>query len=191
QEAVKEAVVLAREDEPGEKRLVGYVVARDRAATASAAALSAEVLREHLSRVLPQYMVPSAFVALETLPLTTNGKLDRRTLPAPDQSSYSSREYEAPRGEVEEVLAGIWQELLKVERVGRNDNFFELGGHSLLATQLMGRVYANLEVELPLLAIFDAPSLTDLAALAEQIRSSDDYMGVELIPVGGSVSCDT
>src|SRR6185312_1231445 len=183
QEAVKEAVVLAREDEPGEKRLVGYVVARDRAATASAAALSAEVLREHLKGVLPQYMVPSAFVVLETLPLTTNGKLDRRALPAPDQSSYSSREYEAPRGEVEEVLAGIWQELLKVERVGRNDNFFELGGHSLLIVQVMERL-RRVGLSVPVRRVFDNPTLSGLAD--RLIRGAGDEIEVppNLIPEG-------
>ena len=85
-------------------------------------------------------MVPSAFVVLERLPLTPNGKLDRRALPAPELDAYASRQYEAPQGEVEEILAGIWQELLRVERVGRQDNFFELGGHSLLIVQMMERL---------------------------------------------------
>src|SRR6185437_3988666 len=183
QEAVKEAVVLAREDEPGEKRLVGYVVARDRAATASAAALSAEVLREHLKGVLPQYMVPSAFVVLETLPLTTNGKLDRRALPAPDQSSYSSREYEAPRGEVEEVLAGIWQELLKVERVGRNDNFFELGGHSLLIVQLLERL-RRVGLSGQMRAVFDSPTLSGLASTLTRAAGEQIEVPPNLIPEG-------
>ena len=97
-------------------------------------------LRAHLKAVLPEYMVPSAFVMLESLPLTPNGKLDRRALPAPELGAYVSRQYEAPQGEVEEILAGIWQELLRVERVGRQDNFFELGGHSLLIVQMMERL---------------------------------------------------
>ncbi|MBM0108954.1 non-ribosomal peptide synthetase, partial [Steroidobacter sp. S1-65] len=125
QASVKDAVVIAREDAPGEKRLVGYVTSR------GAQPPSVEELRAHLKAVLPEYMVPSAFVVLSSLPLTPNGKLDRRALPAPELDAYVSREYEAPQGEVEEVLAGIWQELLHVERVGRQDNFFELGGHSL------------------------------------------------------------
>src|SRR6185312_1068664 len=102
--------------------------------------LSVEALREHLKGLLPEYMVPSAFVTLESFPLTPNGKLDRRALPAPELSGYVSRQYEAPLGEVEEILAGIWQSLLKVERVGRNDNFFELGGHSLLIVQMLERL---------------------------------------------------
>src|SRR5581483_1254719 len=111
---VKEAVVIAREDVPGEKRLVAYLTAREGFHAA------AEELREHLKAVLPEYMVPSAFVKLESLPLTPNGKLDRRALPAPELGSYVSRRYEAPQGEVEEILAGIWQGLLRVERVGRH-----------------------------------------------------------------------
>src|SRR5262249_19437620 len=98
---VQQAVVLAREDEPGEKRLVAYVV--------SATSSSAEQLRAHLQPRLPEHMVPAAFVLLESLPLTVNGKLDRRALPAPQQQAYASRRYEAPQGEVEEILAGIWQ----------------------------------------------------------------------------------
>ena len=97
-------------------------------------------LRAHLKAALPEYMVPSAFVTLERMPLTPNGKLDRRALPAPELEAYASRQYEAPQGEVEEILAGIWQALLGLERVGRHDNFFELGGHSLLIVQMMERL---------------------------------------------------
>ncbi len=154
---VKEAVVIARGEAPGEKRLVGYVIPKE-----SAAVPSAESLREHLKGMLPEYMVPSAFVALEALPLTSNGKLDRRALPAPDLSSYTSCEYEAPRGEVEEVLAGIWQELLHVERVGRHDNFFELGGHSLLIVQLMERL-RRVGLSAEVRRVFESPTLSELA----------------------------
>src|SRR6185312_4548222 len=155
---IREAVVIAREDVPGEKRLVGYVIPKEGSTTAP----STESLREHLKAVLPEYMVPSAFVVLEAFPLTPNGKLNRRGLPAPDLSSYTSREYEAPLGEVEEVLAGIWQELLRVERVGRNDNFFELGGHSLLVMQMiqsLRRVRLSVEAR----QIYESPTLSDLA----------------------------
>src|SRR6185312_15688379 len=152
---LKEVVVLAREDEPGEKRLVGYVIAKE-----GAASPSAESLREHLKGVLPEYMVPSAFVALESLPLTPNGKLDRRALPAPDQSAYTRREYEAPRGEVEEILAGIWEEVLRIERVGRNDNFFELGGHSLLIVQMLGRL-RRVGLSAEVRGVFENPGLAD------------------------------
>ncbi len=164
---VKEAVVLAREDGPGEKRLVGYVIPRD-----SSAAASAEALREHLKGMLPEYMVPSAFVMLESFPLTPNGKLDRRALPAPDLSSYASREYEAPQGEVEEVLAGIWQELLHVERVGRNDNFFGLGGHSLIGMKLISTIRDRLRVYLPVLVLFQYSVLHEMANVVELLSES-------------------
>ena len=164
---VKEVVVIAREDEPGEKRLVAYVVPRDRS---QPGLVSAEGLREQLKPVLPEYMVPSAFVVLESLPLTANGKLDRRALPAPEQGAYVSREYEAPQGEVEEILAGIWQGLLRVERVGRQDNFFELGGHSLLTTQLAVRIRSSLSVDIPISVLFGCQDLTDLAVRVGRLR---------------------
>jgi amino acid adenylation domain-containing protein len=175
---VREAVVLAREDEPGEKRLVGYVVARE-----AAAAPSAEVLREHLKAVVPEYMVPSAFMVLAALPLTPNGKLDRRALPAPDLSAYSRREYEAPSGEVEEILAGIWQELLHVERVGRNDNFFELGGHSLLIVQMLERL-RRVGLSGQVRRVFESPTLSDLAGSLMRGAAEEIEVPPNLIPEG-------
>jgi amino acid adenylation domain-containing protein len=121
-------------------------------------------LRTYLKRVLPEYMVPSAWMVLKVLPLTPNGKVDRRALPAPELIAYTSRHYESPRGEVERTLASIWQDLLRVERVGRKDNFFDLGGHSLLATRVISRIQELLKVELPLRALFDAPRVEQLAA---------------------------
>src|SRR5262249_43646103 len=129
---VRETVVLVREDSVGDKRLVAYYV--------GAQELGAETLRAHLLEVLPDYMVPSAYVQLEELPLTPNGKLDGGALPAPEGDAYARGGYEPPVGATEEVLAGIWSELLGVERVGRYDNFFELGGHSLLAVTLISRL---------------------------------------------------
>ncbi|HEU4558061.1 MAG TPA: phosphopantetheine-binding protein, partial [Longimicrobium sp.] len=129
-------------------------------------AVEIDALRAHLSQRLPEYMVPAAYVRLETLPLTPNGKLDRKALPAPERDAYASREYEAPVGKIEMALAEIWVELLKVERVGRWDNFFQLGGHSLLALQVVSRVRQDMGLELPLAAVFDKPVL---AALAERI----------------------
>ncbi|MCD9260699.1 non-ribosomal peptide synthetase, partial [Bradyrhizobium japonicum SEMIA 5079] len=122
--SVREAVVVAREDGGGEQRLVAYVVA----AGAEESDLAGG-LRAHVSAGLPDYMVPSAFVRLAALPLTLNGKLDRKALPAPGDEAYARRTYAPPQGEMETVLAQIWAELLGLERVGRHDNFFELGGH--------------------------------------------------------------
>jgi hypothetical protein len=152
---VREAVVLAREDTPGDRRLVAYVVGEETA--------GAEALRAHLGETLPAYMVPAAYVRLEQLPLTPNGKLDRRALPAPEGDALAAGEYEAPVGKVEQALAGIWAELLGVERVGRWDDFFMLGGHSLLAVQMISRVRQAMEVELALAAVFEKPVLSALA----------------------------
>nr|UXB94720.1 non ribosomal peptide synthetase [Pseudomonas syringae] len=154
---VSEAAVLARQDEPGQKRLVAYVVGED------SSALSAVELRRELAASLAEYMVPSAFVVLDSLPLTANGKLDRKALPVPDADAYASREFEAPEGEVEVTLSRIWSELLNVERVGRHDHFFELGGHSLLAVSLIERMrQAGLSVDIRVL--FSQPTLAALAA---------------------------
>jgi acyl carrier protein len=114
-------------------------------------------------------MVPSAFVSLEALPLTPNGKVDRKALPAPEQP-ISGATYVAPRTPTEEIVAGIWAEVLKLERVGVNDNFFELGGHSLLATQVIVRVRQALGVELPLRDLFAAPMIADLSLRIEALR---------------------
>ncbi|MDX8130471.1 amino acid adenylation domain-containing protein, partial [Methylomonas sp. OY6] len=131
---VKDAVVVAREDQPGDKRLVAYVVPQAEATEAEQAIV--ERLKVTLRQHLPDYMVPSAFVVLEAMPLSANGKLDRKQLPAPDLSEQLKKTYVAPRTNTERVLAEIWQEVLGVEQVGIEDDFFELGGHSLLATQL-------------------------------------------------------
>ncbi|ELP95592.1 non-ribosomal peptide synthetase SyfA, partial [Pseudomonas syringae BRIP34876] len=132
---VQQAVVMAREDVPGDKRLVAYYTS-----AVSDGTLDIGVLRSQLQALLPDYMVPAAYVRLESLPLTPNGKLDRNALPAPDQSSVISHEYVAPIGDIETAIAEIWQDLLSIEQVGRHDHFFELGGHSLLAVSLIGRM---------------------------------------------------
>ncbi|MBE1162009.1 non-ribosomal peptide synthase/polyketide synthase [Dyella acidiphila] len=165
---VREAVVIDREDTPGDKRLVAYLTAHDGQTLSNAA------LRDSLARELADYMLPSAFVQLEQLPLTPNGKLDRQALPAPDQQSVVTRAYEAPQGEIEQAIASIWQQLLGLERVGRHDHFFELGGHSLLATQLVSRVGAAFEIGLPLRAVFEAPTLAELAACIAQSERRQD-----------------
>ncbi|TBE36180.1 amino acid adenylation domain-containing protein, partial [Rhizobium ruizarguesonis] len=163
-ELVGDAAVVAHADAAGDKRLVAYVVAKttDGSAKADGAGLAAS-LRAHLGGLLPDYMVPSAFVRLEALPLTVNGKLDRKALPVPDDDAYARRAYEAPQGEIETLLAGIWAELLGVERVGRHDNFFELGGHSLLAVQMMERL-RRLSLGVEVRTLFAKPMLADLAA---------------------------
>ncbi|CAN5560654.1 hypothetical protein BH11MYX1_BH11MYX1_41590 [soil metagenome] len=159
--AVRDAVVVVREDVAGEKRLVAYVVPTPRREPPTWPSTGA--LREHLRATLPDYMIPSAFVRLDGLPLTPNGKLDRDALPAPSDEAVVRRAYEAPRGEIEETLAGLWAELLGLERVGRNDHFFELGGHSLLAVRLMDRLRrAGLGTEAR--TLFASPTLAALAA---------------------------
>ena len=158
--AVREAVVIAREDTPGDKRLAAYYTS-----TEQQDAFGAEHLRSHLSSVLPEYMVPAAYVRLEQLPLTANGKLDRRALPAPEADAYSTRGYEPPEGEVETRMAEVWAEVLKLDRVGRHDNFFELGGHSLLAVRVVTRLRQGLGVEVAIRDLFAHPVLADLARI--------------------------
>ncbi|WP_422393457.1 alpha/beta fold hydrolase [Mycetohabitans endofungorum] len=152
---VRDAVVLAR-GEGSAKRLVAYVVAEPDDALAG-------TLRAHVAAALPEYMVPSAFVRLDAWPLTPNGKLDRRALPAPDDDALAHQAYEAPQGELETTLATIWAELLDVKQVGRHDSFFALGGHSLLAMRLINRVRTALGVDLAIRTLFEAPTLAGLA----------------------------
>ncbi|RKH67424.1 non-ribosomal peptide synthetase [Corallococcus interemptor] len=159
---VRDAVVVAREDGPGGKRLVGYVVLRD------GVEANGSGLRAALKEALPEYMVPSAVVVLAALPLTTNGKVDRKALPAPDLAGGDPREYVAPRTDTEQRLAGLWQELLGVSRVGATDHFFDLGGHSLLATQALSRIRQTFSVELPLRRLFETPTLDAVARLIDE-----------------------
>jgi amino acid adenylation domain-containing protein/FkbH-like protein len=155
---VRDAVVVVREETAGAKRLVAYIVAVD-----ATDAPSAEELHRHLQALLPEYMVPSGFVSIDRIPLTVNGKLDRRALPEPDQSAYVSKEYEPPVGETERILATIWQQLLHVDRIGRRDNFFELGGHSLLIVQMLECLrQAGLTAEVR--SVFERPVMADLAS---------------------------
>ncbi len=154
-ERVQDAVVVAREDEPGEKRLVGYVVA------AVGERVDPGILRSELGQELPEYMVPAAVVVMEKLPLTAHGKLDRKALPEPEWISGSG--YRAPRTPEEEILCGLFAEVLGVERVGIEDNFFELGGHSLMATRLVSRIRTTLGVELAIRVLFEAPTVDKLS----------------------------
>jgi amino acid adenylation domain-containing protein/non-ribosomal peptide synthase protein (TIGR01720 family) len=163
---VRQAVVVAREDAPGTARLVAYLLPRG-----DAAAVVDEV-RAHLQRTLPEHMVPAAWVVLDEVPLTSSGKADRRALPAPAPAPPSGPAGpSSPRTPTEEILAGIWAQVLGVEAVGPDDSFFTLGGHSLLATRVASRVRQAFGVELPLRAVFDAPTLPGLAARVDALRS--------------------
>ncbi|HEX3127631.1 MAG TPA: amino acid adenylation domain-containing protein, partial [Thermoanaerobaculia bacterium] len=162
--AVRECVVVVREDRPGERRLVGYLVAQGDEP-------SPRDLRAFLGARLPDYMVPAAFVVLPALPLTRTGKVDRRALPAPADERPS--EAQAERSPMEELLAGIWAELLGVPDVAPHDRFFDLGGHSLLATRMMSRLRAVLGLELPLRALFEEPTLAGFAGRVERARLGD------------------
>ena len=146
---------MAREDAPGDRRLVGYVVG------AGGAAVDVVGLRAAVSARLPDYMVPSALVVLDRLPLTANGKLDRKALPAPQVGVGSV--HRAPRSPQEEVLCALFAEVLGVERVGIGDDFFALGGHSLLATRLISRIRASLDVEISIRSLFETPTVEGVA----------------------------
>ncbi|MFL9458803.1 amino acid adenylation domain-containing protein [Tolypothrix bouteillei VB521301_2] len=163
---IQQAVVIAREDIPGEQRLVAYLVSTDRS-------LTAKQLREFLKHRLPEYMVPSIIVILESLPLTPSGKVDRRALPVPDRHSQLQEQYVAPRTPTEEMLAILWAQVLKVEGVGIYDNFFNLGGHSLLATQLVSRIRTTFQVELPLQSFFAEATVAQIAPSIQQLQQQN------------------
>ncbi|HEX8243298.1 MAG TPA: amino acid adenylation domain-containing protein, partial [Longimicrobium sp.] len=162
--AVAEAVVVARPSEAGDSRLAAYVAGPDLPPVAE--------LKAHLRSSLPDYMVPAAFATLPALPRTPNGKVDRAALPDPE-APVDADAFVPPEGLAEEALAEIWKEVLKRERVGAGDNFFELGGHSLLATQVVSRVRAAFAVELPLRALFEHPTLRELASAIEDLLLAD------------------
>ena len=163
--AVRVAVVVVREDEPGDRRLVAYLE------WATATGVAAGELRAWLGSQLPEYMIPAAFVAVDAIPLNRNGKVDRGALPAPEGRRLElAEEVVPPRTPVEEILAGIYAQVLGVERVSAGDSFFDLGGHSLKATQVVSRVREALQAELPLRALFEAPTVAELAVRVEEER---------------------
>ena len=160
---VREAVVVAHEDTPGDKRLIAYYTT-SLSDDSKDNALSVKQLRSHLLVSLPEYMVPAAYVRLESFPLTPNGKLDRKALPAADSNSYLFCGYEAPQGEIETKLASVWAEVLKLKQVGRHDNFFDLGGHSLLTFKLIN-LLRRVDIHVSVTEIFKQPTIETLAAI--------------------------
>jgi acyl carrier protein len=171
--SVQQAVVVARQDPAGAHRLVAYLTLNHSARTQGTP--SVEQFRDYVKTKLPDHCVPHAFVVLDQLPTTPNGKLDRSALPAPNSYAFSSKPYQAPDGVLERTLAELWCSLLDIERVGREDNFFELGGHSLLAMRLISAIRERLRIELPIAALFDEPTLRALAvrvATEGELRST-------------------
>jgi amino acid adenylation domain-containing protein len=173
-EGVQDAVVVAREDVPGETNLVAYYTVKGGGAEGDA--LKGEDLRHYLSQSFPDHLVPAGYVHLEKLPLTADGKLNRKELPPPVEKAFAVRGYEPPAGEIETMVAGIWAEVLQVPRVGRHDNFFFLGGRSLPAVQVAARVQQRMNVELTIREIFECPTPTllaeqELEQLLEELES--------------------
>ncbi|MDZ8261481.1 amino acid adenylation domain-containing protein [Nostoc sp. ChiQUE01b] len=182
-EAVREAVVVVREDDPGDKRLVAYFVPKsefDRDTLASSELV--QQLRDFLQEKLPGHMLPSAIVQLEALPLAPSGKVDRGALPVPSFKNESELGFVAPRTPTEQIVADIWGQVLKQEHIGIHDNFFDLGGHSLLATQVISRLREAFKIELPLRSLFESPTV---AQLVENIEKMLTVQQLQLVPTNG------
>jgi acyl-coenzyme A synthetase/AMP-(fatty) acid ligase/acyl carrier protein len=155
---VKSCAVLVREDEPGNKQLVGYVVAREGQAP------TAEDLQQFVKQKLPEYMAPSQFVFLASIPLTTNGKVDRKALPAPTYGNVSEgKDFAAPQTETQKAIADIWSKLMKLERIGIHDDFFDFGGHSLMAMKMVSQIEERFGISLPLADFLEEPTIAGLA----------------------------
>ncbi|WP_017717380.1 non-ribosomal peptide synthetase [Kamptonema formosum] len=183
--SVREAAVTGREDVPGDKRIVAYIVPKP-ASEDSAPAVDLAELRSFLNQKLPDYMVPSAFVLMEALPLLPNGKLNRNALPAPDVSSYQ-RNFVAPRSQTEKEIAAIWAEVLGLEKVGIYDNFLELGGHSLLGSLVISRLNEAFSVQFPVTALFESPTVAGLSdRLETAVRQNPSQQIPALQPVDRS-----
>ena len=168
--SVRQAAVTAHEDQPGERRLVGYI-------TSSEEVAPARELQDYLRQRLPEYMIPVVWMQLEELPLTPHGKVDRRALPAPEAIREGADRFETARTPTEEIVAGIWAEVLGLERVGMEEGFFELGGHSLFATQIVSRIKAGFGIELPLREIFERPTVESLSQRIEDARREEAVLG--------------
>ncbi len=177
---VHEAIVIAREDNPGDKRLVAYIITQDKD-------IDSAFLREYLKNKLPDYMVPGAFVMLDAMPLTPNGKINRKALPAPDASSLITQDHVAPSNATEEALVKIWQEVLGIDKVGIHDNFFELGGHSLLATRVVSQIDKTLSTTLALKTLFELPTIAGLSLF---IATNQQILKEVIVPSIEPVSRD-
>ncbi|MGD9488072.1 MAG: amino acid adenylation domain-containing protein [Calditrichaceae bacterium] len=178
---IKTAAVSLREDSNGDKRLIAYYV------TDSDATVSATVLKEYLANLLPDYMIPAAYISLEKLPLTPNGKIDRRALPNPDQNQILEQlttEYVEPKTDTEKKIAVIVGDLLNIDEVGSQHNFFDLGGHSLLATQLVSRIKKTFDIEFPLRKVFEFPAVSGLALCVDEARlAGEQIIAPPILPV--------
>ena len=174
-EEIKESVVLAKEEENGNKSLVAYI------STEENQEIESSSIKSTLSQHLPEYMIPVAYKTIESMPLTPNGKVDKKALVKLEVEIQSSKEYVAPRNETEEKLAKIFQEVLNVEKVGIYDNFFELGGHSLLATQLVSRIRNELEIELPLKELFQTPTIENLCLYLQEDAEKSTLAKIPLV----------
>ena len=171
---VRQAVVVVREDRPGDKRLVAYVVLHK-----GQMATSAE-LQRHAMKYLPNYMVPTTFMVLDVLPLTPNNKVDRRALPAPEHSRPELGEAcVAPRTAIEEVVAEMWSQALGIEPIGIHDDFFALGGDSLMAILVIARLRRGLQVQLSLARFFEARTIAKLSKIIEQVRAGDAQLQMQ------------
>jgi thioesterase domain-containing protein/acyl carrier protein len=178
---IQACIVAAREEPSGDKRLVGYVVPRNGSSP------SVTQLRNFLKSTLPDYMIPSSFLLLDALPLTPNGKVDRRALPAPEEGRRELEEaFVAPRTPLEQTVAGIWCQALGLEKVGVHDNFFDLGGHSLLAVRLFSQIEKTFDRQLPLAAIFQGPTVGQLASLLQDEGWTPSWSSLVAIQAGGS-----
>ncbi|HYP28248.1 MAG TPA: thioesterase domain-containing protein, partial [Blastocatellia bacterium] len=176
QAGVREAVVVAREEGPGDVRLVAYVVAQD------GSTLTSEDLLASLRKKLPGFMVPSAIIMMEQLPVTANGKIDRRALPAPKyRAADGGQSFVAPRDALEFALSRIWGELLGIQPVGIHDNFFDLGGHSLLAIRLINRIHQTFGVELPVATLFQGPTIESQASSIRRDATAPPHRS--LVPI--------
>ena len=154
---VEQVFLMVREDQPGDKRLVAYVALR------RSLAAPQEVLRQHIKAKLPAHMQPAAFVIVDSIPLNTNGKVDKKALPAPSGRPDLATDYKVPESDIESMLTSVWQDLLRIDDIGLNDNFFDLGGHSLLAARLIARIEKMIGQNIPIAALFEAPTIAQLA----------------------------